>query len=210
MLTLLTVTVLAQPFETKRIPRDAILGIIFVLAAGLSILIVSKSAFALHDIKNLLYGDLLYVSPPDRNLILATLLPVLAYLILFIRPTLYSFLDREAARVLGIRVVVWELLFFFGLGLAVSAASKAAGALLVFCYLIVAPSAALLLSKRLWIVLILAVLFAVSSTLVGLYLSVSHEDLPMSQTLAVTTCVWVAIAFAIGALRAIATRLRAT
>ena len=81
---------------------------------------------------------------------LAAFVPVGVYLLAFLRPTLHTFLDREAARVLGVRVVLWELLYFFALGLAVSAASKVAGALLVFCYLVVAPSTALLLSGWSW------------------------------------------------------------
>ncbi len=187
-LTLATVVLLGYPFEGNRLPRDAVLGIIFVLASAASILLVAKSGFGLEEVKALLYGDLILTSENDLRIVLATFVPVGLYLLVFIRPTLYTFLDREAARVLGVRVVLWELLYFFALGLAVSAASKVAGALLVFCYLVVAPSAALLLSRRLWLVLPLAALAAVAATLVGLYVSFSR-DLPTNQTIAVATCV---------------------
>jgi ABC-type Mn2+/Zn2+ transport system permease subunit len=186
-LTLATVVVLSYPFEGNRLPRDAILGIIFVLASATSILLVAKSGFGLEEVKALLYGDLILTSEKDLRIILATFVPVVLYLLVFIRPTLYTFLDREAAKVLSVRVVLWELLYFFALGLAVSAASKVAGALLVFCYLVVAPSSALLLSRKLWLVLPVAALAAVVATLAGLYLSFSH-DLPTNQTIAVAAC----------------------
>lgn len=187
VVTLVTVAILAYPFERQRLPRDAVLGIIFVLAASLSVLLVARSGFGLHEVQSLLYGDLILTSPTDLAIILVTLVPVLAYLLVFIRPSLYTFLDREAARVMGVRVMIWELLFFFSLGVAVSAASKVAGALLVFCYLVVTPSAALLLSKRLWLVMISSVLVSVAATMIGMVWSF-RSDLPTNQAVAATAC----------------------
>lgn len=190
LLSLAVVAVLAYPFESLRIPRDAVLGVIFVLTASLSILLVAKSGFGLEKVKAMLYGNLLFATPRDLFLIACIALPVLAYILLFIRPTLYTFLDREAAKVMGIRVALWELLFFFALGLAVSAASKVTGAVLVFCYLVVAPSAALLLSKRLWLVFALSAAIAAFSTLAGMYWSYL-SDLPTNQAVGfVSSCVF--------------------
>jgi len=207
MATLAVVALLSYPFETGRIPRDAVLGVVFVLAAAMSILLVSKSGFGLHEVKSLLYGDLILTSPSDLKLILGTLLPVLVYMVAFLRPTFYTFLDRDAAKVLGIRVVLWEMLYFAALGLAVSAASKVAGALLSFCYLVVAPSAALLISGRLWVALATGVAVAMFSTLGGLAWSMSR-DLPTNQTIAVVTCAWFVLALLAGATRRIVRRLR--
>jgi len=187
ILTMAVVALLAYPYELLRIPRDAVLGVVFVLAASLSILLVAKSGFGLEKVKALLYGNLLFASGRDLIIVSCVTIPVFAYLMLFMRPTLYSFLDREAAKVMGIRVALWELLFFFALGLSVSAASKVAGALLVFCYLVVAPSAALLLSKRLWLVLPFSAAIAVASTFVGMLWSYA-SDLPTNQTVAVVSC----------------------
>ena len=192
-LTLATVAVLSYPFEARRLPREAILGVVFVLAAATSILIVAKSGFGLQEVRALLYGDLILTTDRDFAIVLAIFLPVSAYLLCFLRPTLYTFLDREAARVLGLRVVLWELLYFFALGLTVSAASKVAGALLVFCYLVAAPSAALLLSRKLWRVLAVAPAVAVVATVAGLYVSF-RRDLPTNQTIAVAACALLGLA----------------
>jgi len=147
--------------------------------------------------------------PPLQRLpAVSALLPVLAYVILFLRPTLYTFLDREGAKVLGIRAIVWELLFFFALGVAVSAASKVAGALLVFCYLVVAPSTGLLISRRLGRVMVIAVAVAAGATMLGLLWSL-ERDLPTNQSVVAVTCVCFAVAAAVTAARGIARRLRA-
>ena len=70
VLTLVTVTILALPFETQRLPRDAVLGAIFILAAGGSILIVARSAIGLEEVMARLYGDLILTNPSDLTVIL--------------------------------------------------------------------------------------------------------------------------------------------
>lgn len=209
VVTLATVAILAYPFERQRLPRDAVLGIIFVLASSLSVLLVARSGFGLHEVQSLLYGDLILTDRTDLAIILVTLLPVLVYLLVFIRPSLYTFLDREAARVMGVRVMIWELLFFFSLGVAVSAASKVAGALLVFCYLVVTPSAALLLSKRLWLVMLSAVLVSVAATMIGMVWSF-RSDLPTNQAVAAVACgLFAAVLVLVGTRRLLVRRVPA-
>jgi ABC-type Mn2+/Zn2+ transport system permease subunit len=186
-LTLLAVGVLAIPFESQRVPRDTVLGVLFVAASSLSVLLVSRNGFGLHEIKSLLYGDLILTTPADLRVVSVVLIPALACLALFVRPILYAFLDREAAAVLGVKPGRWELLFFVVLGLVVAAASKVAGAMLVFCYLIAPPAVGLLLARRLWLVLAIACSVAVFSTVAGLFLSFA-SDWPTNQTICVTAC----------------------
>jgi ABC-type Mn2+/Zn2+ transport system permease subunit len=187
LLTLSAVALLSMPFESSRISRDALLGVLFVAASSLSVLLVSGSGLGLHEIKALLYGDLILASRADFLLLVAILAPAIACLLAFQRPMLYSFLDREAATVLRVRPARWELLFFLLLGVVVAAASKVAGAMLVFCYLIVPATAALALTRRLRGVLWLAVGCAALITLLGLAISFA-VDLPTNQTLCVTAC----------------------
>jgi zinc/manganese transport system permease protein len=187
VLTLAAVTILAIPFESRRIPRDALLGVLFVAASSLSVLLVSRSGLGLHEVKALLHGDLILTSRGDFLVLCAILVPSAACLLGFLRPMLCAFLDREAATVLRVCPARWELLFFLLLGVVVAAASKTAGALLVFCYLVVPSTAALLLTRRLGRVLVLAATFAALITLVGLAVSFA-ADLPTNQTICVTAC----------------------
>ncbi len=185
--TLAAVITLAFPFESRRVPRDALLGVLFVAASSLSVLLVSRSGLGLHEVKALLYGDLILASRTDFLMMTALLLPALCGLLLFLRPILYSFLDREAAMVLGVKPARWELLFFVLLGVIVATVSKVAGALLVFCYLVVPPAMALLLSRRLAMVMTLAAVISVLITIIGLSVSFVG-DLPTNQTICVVAC----------------------
>ncbi|MBU4459385.1 MAG: metal ABC transporter permease [Verrucomicrobia bacterium] len=180
--TLTAVLLLAGPFESRRIPRDAMLGVVFVAASSLALLLVSGSGFGLQEIRALLYGDLILAGRSDTIILAAVLLPCAAALALFGRPVLYAFLDREAATVLRVRPAVWEAAFFLLLGTVEAAAAQTAGTLLVFCHLVVPSSMALLLSRRLSVVIAIAVGSAVVSTLTGLAVSYRH-DLPTNQTI---------------------------
>jgi zinc transport system permease protein len=191
ILTIAVASFLAFPFETTRIPRDAVTGLIFVFASALSILLVSKSGFGLEEVRNLLHGDLILIRHSELWVIFL-LLGVFCYTITFLRPTLYTFLDRETSYVTGLKVSVWEFLYFFALGLTISVSTKTAGLLIVFCYLVVAPTGALLIAKKLLTVLIVSVASAITCTIIGLYLSFSY-DLPTNQIIAVATCLWVGL-----------------
>ncbi|MBM4154139.1 MAG: metal ABC transporter permease [Lentisphaerae bacterium] len=196
--TLAAVLLLAGPFESRRIPRDAMLGIVFVATSSLALLLVSGSGFGLQEIRALLYGDLILAGWPDAALLAAVLLPCAAALALFGRPILYTFLDREAAAVLRVRPAAWEALFFLLLGAVEAAASQTAGTLLVFCHLVVPASMALMLSRRLYVVLAIAVAGAVVATVTGMAVSYRH-DLPTNQTVAaVSVALLVAAALAKG------------
>jgi ABC-type Mn2+/Zn2+ transport system permease subunit len=196
VLTAVVVAFLSIHYETSRIPRDAVLGVIFLAASALSILLVSKSGFGLQEIKVMLYGDLILAGPADRNILLITGLPVLIFTLAYIRPIFYTFLDPEAARVMGISCRFWELTFFFLLGLIVSAASKSGGVLLVFCYLVAPPATALLLVRNISAVLFLAPVIGVIATFGGLTLSY-QADWPGNQTIIMVACILLALAWSI-------------
>ncbi len=198
-LTLASVAVVAFPLEGSRLPRDTLLGLMFLLATSGAILLVARSGFGLIEIKALLYGDLILTSRRDLLVLAFVLVPVSLAQLLFARPILYAFLDRDAAWVMGIKVRFWQTFFFVGLGLVISLASKVAGAGLVFCYLIAPPAAALLCTRRLRSALILGIIFSSVSTLIGMSVSFRY-DLPSNPTIIVLTVLLPAV---IGGLRMI-------
>ena len=184
---LAVVAILAYPYELSKLPRDTVLGTIFIFASGMAILLVAGSGFGLEKVKAILYGNLLFASTGDVATICAVMIPALLALLIFFRPILYSFLDRESALSLGINVWRYELLFFVFLGLTVAAASRIAGVMLVFCYLVVPAATALLLSRNMVPGILLACLFAILTTVLGIMTSY-QADLPPNQLIAVISC----------------------
>jgi len=184
---LVVVAILAYPYELSKLPRDTVLGTIFIFASGMAILLVAGSGFGLEKVKAILYGNLLFASTGDVATICAVMIPALLALLIFFRPILYSFLDRESALSLGINVWRYELLFFIFLGLTVAAASRIAGVMLVFCYLVVPSATALLLSRNMVPGILLACFFALFTTMLGVMTSY-QADLPPNQLIAVISC----------------------
>jgi zinc transport system permease protein len=184
---LVAVLFLAIDWENARIPRDAVLGTVFAAAAAGSVLIVAKSGFGLMEVKALLYGDLILATWRDAAVLLGIHLPLLALCLLLLKPILYTFIDRNAAQVLGIPVRCVEYAFFLALGLVVSAAGQTGGAILIFSYLVVVPTAALGVSRRLAVVLALSTLLGLAATMAGFTWSYQH-DLPGNQCIIMAAC----------------------
>ena len=189
ILVLSAVSALALPFEKQRIPRDTLMGIIFIVASALSILLVAKSGTGLMEVSAILYGDLILSSKRELYTLFAVLVPALVLFLLTLRSTLYSFIDREAAKVLGMRTWIWESLYFIMLGIVISATSQIAGALLIFCYLVVCPATALVLSKRIKVVMCIAPLMGMCATFLGMVVSF-YQDLPTNQTICIICCIF--------------------
>ncbi len=188
------IAILSYPYEHSNLPRDTVLGSIFILASGMSILIVARSGLGLEKVKGILYGNLLFASSNDVLIIFAVMTSALFTLLVFFRPVLYSFLDRESAISLGINAWRFELLFFILLGLTVASASRIAGVMLVFCYLVVPAATALLLSRDLLYGILLACSTSILATVLGIMTSY-QADLPPNQLIAVISCCFLGIAF---------------
>ena len=187
VLTLAAVSLLAFYSSEERLPHDSIMAAIFILTSSLAVLFVSKSAFGLDEVRSLLYGDLIITSAEDFKILSLAVIPPILLIGLFFRPIVYTFLDRDAARVLGIKTRLWELCFYYALGIVVSAASKLGGMLLIFCYLVISPMTGLILSKRLWKSILIAMAAALLSTFIGFHFSYA-EDLPTNQAIIMAAC----------------------
>lgn len=206
LVTAAVVVLLSMPNKRQRLPREVVLGFIFLLASSASILLVSQSGFGLEEIKAMMYGDLIVSNRDDRFILLSTGLPALAALLIFIRPTMHTFFDREAARVMGIRCWFWETFYFFLLGTVVSGASKSGGALLVFCLLVIIPATALLFTRRMWTVIGVAIALGVTVTWGGLLVAY-RVDTPANPTIIGLACLLFAAAVCGGVLIRQARRL---
>lgn len=181
------VAAFALPGESRKISREALLGLGYALFGGASILLVSQSALGIDELKNLLAGDVLFARGHLTSL-LAGLAGVAAVHACLRKEFLLVSFDPEFARTLRMRVKAYELLLLLSLGVAVSLAIKVAGILLVFAFLSVPPIAGLLVGKKLaqatWIAL------AVAAASAGVGFTVGR-NLPVAPTIA---CILVAFA----------------
>ncbi len=166
-------------------PQEAIIGILYIVAAAASTLVLSRTAAGDEEIKNLLVGNLLLVS---REAVLSTLVLFAAvgafHFALRRKFHLVSFDELEAERQ-GMSVRLWDFLFYATFGLVVTSFVRLAGVYLVFSYLIVPAVCGALLSSRIATRLAIGWGVALAAGLSGLLLSTQWEsmDLPTGPTI---------------------------
>ena len=132
----------------SRIPQEAVIGIVYAVAAGAAILIVDRSPEGAEHIKYILVGNLLAVTPSEVAKI--TILYAVVGLIHWLarRPLLRMSTDPEGARRDGLRVRLWDFVFYATFAVVVTSSVAIAGVLLVFSFLIVPAVTAMLFARR--------------------------------------------------------------
>src|SRR5260370_29810005 len=125
----------------SRIPQEAIIGICYAVASAATILAMSKATGETEHLKDMLVGNLLFVSWHDviKTAILYGAIGLFHYI--FRKKFLAVSLNHDLEQVDGMSVRFWDLLFYGSFGFVVTSSVAIAGVLLVFCYLIV-PSVA--------------------------------------------------------------------
>ena len=132
------------------VPQEAIIGITFVVAAAGVILLLSRVAGGREELEHLLTGDILNVTAGEvgqRVLIFAALAGF--YAMFHDRFALISS-DPDTAFAKGMRVRMWDFLFYAAFAMVVVSFVRVAGVLLTFAYLIVPAVCAVTLAQR-WI-----------------------------------------------------------
>ncbi|MFQ5671206.1 MAG: metal ABC transporter permease [Acidobacteriota bacterium] len=123
----------------EQVPQEAIIGITYVVASALAILVADRAPEGAEHIKELLAGAILWVTWPGvlRDLVVFSLVGGLHFL-LRRRFTLISEDPGEAFR-RRMSVRLWDFLFYASFGIVITLAVSVGGVLLVFAYL-VAPA----------------------------------------------------------------------
>ena len=167
------------------IPQEATIGISYVVAAAAAVLLLSRSAEGDEEIKNMLVGNILLVSPADVWKCFGLFLFVGIVHFVLRRSFLLVSFDRDGAYERGLRVRWWDFLFYALFGLVVTSFVRIAGVLLVFTYLIVPAACGINLAGSLGKRLLIGWLIALVGGVAGLYLSF-RWDLPSGAAIVCT------------------------
>jgi zinc/manganese transport system permease protein len=190
-------------FTGKRasaVPQEAIIGISYVVAAAAAVLLLSRAAEGDEEIKNMLVGNILLVSPAEVWKTFGFFVLVGGLHAVLRRPLLLASFDREAAYASGLRVRWWDFLFYASFGLVVTSFVRIAGVLLVFSYLIVPAVCGISLARSTAKRLLIGWAIALIGGVLGLVLSF-HFDLPSGAAIVCTFGALLILVFVVGALR---------
>jgi len=168
---------LTRSQKRHRVPQEALIGIVYVVAAAASILLLSRSTQGKEELQRILVGDVLTVGWTQiwQALVLYGVVGVIHFV--FRRQFLALSFEPERAAAEGLAVRWWDFLFYALFGIVVTSFVQVGGVLLVFSYLIVPAVCATFLAQRLGAMLLIGWLVATGSGVAGLFVSYKM-DLP--------------------------------
>ena len=182
VLTIIAAVVMAAQRREGYLPRETLIGVAYAAASGLAILVVAVSTHAESEVLNLMCGNVLAIDTGEV-LLLATLgVSVAIVHWLFFKEFLFVSFDPDMAMALGLRARLWNVVLFLTIGVTISLAIRAAGALVVFNFLVLPAATALSLGRSLRVAFAAAIVAGMTSSLVGI--SISYvADLPSGPTI---------------------------
>jgi zinc/manganese transport system permease protein len=159
------------------VPQEALIGIVYVVAAAAGILILSRNPEGNEELRRTLVGDVLLVRPGEvlRTLILYIAIGMAH--VVFRKQFLPLSFNPDSVREQKHSIRGWDFLFYALFGVVVTSFVHIGGVLLVFSYLIVPAVCASYLARAFSSRLIIGWAVATLGSLGGLYASYAG-DLP--------------------------------
>ena len=178
----LTAILVAVFSQNRRLKEDSIIGVFFVAAFALGIVVISAAPGYAGSLQQFLFGSITGIPDSDLWVVGITGLVVLAVVFGLHKEFVTISLDRESARALGVPVFGLDLTLYILVTLAVVISVQTIGNILVLALLITPAATARLLTDRLGVMMLLGPVIGGASALVGMYVSWSL-DLPVGGTI---------------------------
>jgi ABC-type Mn2+/Zn2+ transport system permease subunit/Mn-dependent DtxR family transcriptional regulator len=178
MISALSITWIQHHLPTK---NDAAIGIIYTVMFALGVMGISKLSkdHGAHiDLKDFLFGNVLGVSNEDLWMTCSITLLVILAILIFYRQLFISTFQPTIAKAMGIKTNALHYFLMLLLSFAVVASLQTVGVILVVALLIAPTSTSLLLTDKLYKVIILSAILGLISCIVGMYGAIQLETTP--------------------------------
>ena len=186
--------------KKRPVPQEAIIGITFVVAAAGVILLLSRVAGGKEELEHLLTGDILNVTAAEVGQRTVIFLVLAGFYAAFHKRFALISSDPVSAFAQGIKVRLWDFLFYAAFALVVVSFVRVAGVLLTFAYLIVPAVCGVMLATRWMARLAIGWGIAVTASLLGLVASY-WLDLPTGAAIVCANGVLLVLASILSAAR---------
>jgi zinc/manganese transport system permease protein len=168
---------LTRSDQRGRVPQEAIIGIVYVVASALAILVADRTPRGGEAIKDILVGSLLWVTWPTI-LRLAAVYAVIGIFHWLLRNRFLTIsFHPETALAAGWRIRWWDFLFYLSFGIVITFSVPIAGVLLVFSFLVVPAAIAFQFTQRKGVLAVISWVAGALASAAGLWVSF-HYDLP--------------------------------
>jgi len=150
--------------------EDTIIGIIFTSFFGLGLFMISVSPTPV-DVKTIILGNILAISPSDTLQLAIIGFVSLAVLLAKWKDLMVAFFDENHARAIGLRPERLKFMFFVLLSACCVAALQTVGAFLVVAMVVTPGATAYLLTDRFPRLIVLSVVIGSVTSFFGAYAS---------------------------------------
>ncbi len=187
----LTAVLIAVMAQNRRLREDSVIGVLFVAAFALGVVIIAQAPGYAGSLQQFLFGSIAGVDDGDLVAVGVVTVVVLA-VCAWLHPELVSVgLDREGARAQGVRVFWVDLALYVLIALSVVVSVQTIGNVLVLALLVTPAATARLLTSRLGVMMVLAPVIGAVGAFVGLYVSWTWDLLTGAVVVLTLTAVFV-------------------
>ncbi|MBN2188270.1 MAG: metal ABC transporter permease [Chitinispirillaceae bacterium] len=169
----------------RAVPQEAVIGVVYVVATSASIILLNSSPSESEHIKHMLVGNILFSGWQDIFRLALCCGAVGLFHFAFRKRFMAVSGNPDNAGLSSAQLRLWDFLFYISLGLVVTVSVEIAGVLLIFSYLVVPASCAMLLTGSAGRQLALGWLFGIAVSVVGLICSAAF-DLPTGAAIVCT------------------------
>lgn len=167
------------------VPQEAVIGLVYAVAAAASFLLLDRAATGTEHLKDILTGNLLWVRKGEVVEAAAIYSAVGLVHFIFRKRFLEVSDDPVGASARGVKVFLWDLLFYASFAVVITTSVEVAGVLLVFTLLVTPAIMAMITTARFGRQLVFGWAAGVLVSLVGMALSYIY-DLPSGPAVIVT------------------------
>lgn len=168
-------------FRQGKIPQEAVIGLVYAIAAAVAILVIDKAPHGAEHIKEILTGRILWVKWATIGKAALVYALVGSFHYLFRDKFILISSNPDEAYRRGISVRFWDFLFYLSFGIVITHSVGTAGVLMVFVFLVAPAVTSIMITEKLWQQLVIGWSMGLIVSILGLYVSYV-ADLPSGPT----------------------------
>ena len=190
---ILIAVLLGVIIKNTNVGEDTAIGIIFSSFFALGFVLISLLNVTI-NLEDLLFGQILAVNTSDVYIVVFLLLLVVTIVLLFFKQLLFYSFDPIGAEVKGLNTSFLNYLFLILLSIAIVGSLQTVGIILVLSMLIIPAAAAKLVSNTFVTSIKVSIVFGVTASITGLYLSYFF-NLPSGPSMSLVATAIFVVAF---------------
>lgn len=175
LVTLAAALLLGWMPEPRRLSREAVIGIAYIVASALVILIGDRIPQESHQIADILFGNAVAVERGQMFWAVGVAAVVIATHGVMARPFMFASFAPQTAIAHGVPVRGIDAVLFLSMGLTITVATKTIGAMPVFAFSVLPAAAALHAFDRTPLIFLSAALIGAASAFFGYWASFVWE-----------------------------------